>query len=175
MFRIWQTTGCKQFKNFRFDPHAIVIGVEKSVLVDEGVNRNTSRLFHNKISVGTYEILSSFITTFNPSLLLQIIGPVGIIIAIFSLQTLFYQKRFLLSVSLSMIFVSAVLTVFILTPKISLYLLSVSWYVYILLSTPFFLRNKLLFFILIFLSIQTFWYFTFNWQMNGFCNEIFFK
>lgn len=174
-FRIWQTTGCRQFKGFRFNPLAIIIGVEAGVSSDKGVDRAISRFFHNKLSVGTYEILASFAATVNPNFLLQLIGPVGVVIAVFNLQILVHTRRKLQLTSLLIIAISAILAMFIINPKTSLYILAISWYAFILSSSLTFVRNKLLFVTFIFLVIFTFWYFTFTWQLTAFCNEIFFN
>ncbi len=174
-FRMWQTTGCRQFKSFRFNPLAIIIGVEAGVSSDKGVNRTISRFFHNKVSVGTYEVLNSFVDTFSPNFFLELFGPIGVVIAFSTLQTSVIKKRKLELLSLAIIIIFSTLALFIFNPKTAFYLLAISWYALILLSSFSFLRNKLLFFIFIFLAFFTFWYFTFSWQLSAICHEIFFN
>lgn len=173
-FRMWQTIGCRQFRSFRFIPLSVIIGVQAGVSSDKDVSRSVSRFFHNKLSVGTYEVLSSFAATFNPNFLLSLFGPVGIVIAILNLQTLTNSKRKLQIATFAAIVASSILVMFILNPKTSFYLLAISWYLFILLGSLAFVKNKLLLAILIFLAIFTFWYFIFSWQLTAFCNEIFF-
>lgn len=174
-FRMWQTTGCRQFKSFRFNPLAIIIGVEAGVSSDKGVNRTISRFFHNKVSVGTYEVLNSFVDTFSPNFFLELFGPIGVVIAFSTLQTSVINKRKLELLSLAIIIIFSALALFIFNPKTAFYLLAISWYAFILLSAFSFLRNKLLLLILIFLALFTFWYFTFSWQLPAICHEIFFN
>src|SRR3989344_4368982 len=78
-FRIWQTTGCKQFKGFLLNPIDIKIAVESQVLEDRNLQRPISRFFHNKISAGVFEVAKSYTATIDTRFLISFLGPIGLL------------------------------------------------------------------------------------------------
>src|SRR3972149_11435702 len=73
LFRIWQSSGCREFSGFLFNPLSIKINVESQVASDFSLDRNISRFFHNKLTAGIFELTTSFTSTFDSPYLLQIL------------------------------------------------------------------------------------------------------
>src|SRR3990167_727894 len=158
LFRIWQSSGCREFSGFLFNPLSIKINVESQVALDFSLNRNISRFFHNKVTVGVFELTKSLISTFDTRFLLEILGPLGLALVIFGL-----------------ILLVAIFAIFSKNPKVSFYVLAFSWYSFAIRGLDYFWLNAKSLMILITLFFLTFWYFTFSWQMPTICKEIFFR
>lgn len=174
-FRIWQTTGCKKFLSFYFNPLSIKVSVETNVNTDLGVDRNISRFFHNKATVGIFEFSKSLALTFRLRLLVEFLGPLGLILAIFALLAVFREKKYLVKFHFILILIVSFIATFILSPKSSFFLLAISWYSFSLWGIELFIKSRLTKTVFILLAILSFWYFLFSWQMNSICNEIFFN
>jgi len=103
-FRIWQSTGCKDFISLSFDPKIVKISVEEQVSLDQGLSRQTARFFHNKASVGFFELAKFYSKLLEPRLILEVLGPIGIWAVALALTRPRKLNRFA-------VFVSSILTV----------------------------------------------------------------
>ena len=173
-FRIWQTTGCKNFTSYFFNPLSIKITAESQTLDDGNLPKNISRFFHNKISVGTSEILKSYANTINIRFLISFLGPLGIFIILAAIgQTIrsrrFYDKLWLVPFLLSFVLILPV------DPKVSFYIVAISWYLLAFKGGGSLPESKRLKILLLLLLVMTFWYFSFDWKMPLVCKEIFFN
>ena len=174
-FRGWQTTGCKKFLSFYFNPLSIKVSVETNVNTDLGVDRNISRLFHNKVTVGIFELSKSFASTFQPRFLGEFLGPVGLILVVTAFLEVFKKRKYLAKFHFILILIASFIAIFTLSSKASFFLLVISWYSFSIWGIDLFLKTKLAKIVFILLVIMSFWYFIFGWQMNSICNEIFFN
>ena len=95
-FRLWQTTGCLKFSDYHFNSLSIKISVEDHVNTDGTLNRQTARFFHNKLITGIYEYSKSYLKLFEPRFLLDILGPLGLVLVILTIFKINNQK-FLIS------------------------------------------------------------------------------
>lgn len=174
-FRIWQSSGCQQFLSYTFLPIAVTIRVEEQVSNDKNIPRNVSRVFHNKISEGLYEMSKSYAKIFNPRLLLSILGPLGFFILIASILKIkntknrYYFAHLLISTTLPLLSLAQ------LNGKFSLYILAASFYSFCIWGIDFFTKSKIKQALFILLALLSFFYFSYNWQMPEICNEIFFN
>ena len=175
VFRIWQTTGCKKFLSFYFNPLSIKVSVESNVNTDLGMDRNISRFFHNKATVGIFEFSKSFASTFQPRVLLEFLGPAGLILAIAAFLEVFKQKKYLRKFHFAVILIASFIAISTLNSKVSFFLLAISWYSFSLWGIDFFTKTKTAKIAFIILAVISFWYFIFDWQINTICNEIFFN
>ena len=174
-FRIWQATGCENFKSFRFNPLSIKINVEEQTSIDVGINRNISRFFHNKISTGFYELTKSYVKIFNPRLLFEILGPIGSVLVILGVANIFKDKV-ILRLGHFFIVISALLFAILwLNPRVSFYLTAASLFSFTFWGISQVTKTKITGILFIFLVFITFWYFIFSWQMLTVCNQIFFN
>ena len=174
-FRIWQTTGCRHFSGFQFNPLSIKINVESQTNTDLGLNRNISRFFHNKVSTGLFELTKSYASIYQPRFLLEVLGPLGLILVLFGLLNIFRKKKALGFTHLTFILFTSLITIFRPGPKISFYILASSWYSFSFWGISHFTKSLLLRTLFIFLAFLTLWYFIFSWQMSRVCNQIFFN
>ena len=62
VFRLWQSTGCRRFVSFEFDPLWVKLNVESQVGLDRSAPRDISRFFHNKAATGLYEAPKTYLT-----------------------------------------------------------------------------------------------------------------
>lgn len=173
-FRLWQTTGCKQFFSFYFNPDSIKIAVESQILEDRSLKRPVSRFFHNKISTGIFEIAKSYSATIDVRFLIAFLGPLGLLLVIIAVAKVVKSpktrdKLWLLPFLISLILTSSA------NPKNSFYLTAISWYFLSFQGVSFFTKSNILKIIFILLIPATLLYFSFNWQMSSICNEIFFN
>ena len=175
LFRIWQTTGCRQFRGFYFNPLSIKINVESQIGTDININRNVSRFFHNKISAGIHEIVKSYALTLEPRLLLEILGPVGISLVAISIFCVFKNKAMLKFTHLLIVLATSFILILPVPPKTPFYLNAVAWYSFSFWGIGFFLKKGIFQILFITLLMMTFWYFSFSWQIPAICNEIFFN
>lgn len=171
-FRLWQTTGCRQFKSFFLNPESIKIRVEEDVNSDKGVNRSVSRFFHNKIQTAFILAGHSTATTLNSRMLLEILGPLGLLSTIVSLYVIIKKKN-LLGVS-HLILTPAFLVITILSAnsKQGFYVFSLSLYSLSFWSIKTLAKYKIL---VLMLAVISFWFFILSWQLASFCHDIFFN
>ncbi|OGD83118.1 hypothetical protein A2165_01920 [Candidatus Curtissbacteria bacterium RBG_13_40_7] len=174
-FRIWQTTGCQNFKSYHFNPLSIKINVEEQTGIDVAVDRNISRFFHNKISAGIFELTKSFASIYKSRLLVEILGPVGLILTIFGLYDILKKKKIVGLIHIIVILTSSSTAIFIPNSKTSFYILAFSLYSFSFWGHSWFAKPLILRAFFILLAVLTFWYFLFNWQMPNICDEIYFK
>ena len=174
-FRIWQTTGCKQFSSFYFNPLSIKVSVESNVNTDFGMDRNISRFFHNKATVGIFEFSKNFASAFQPKLLMVILGPVGLILATAAFLKVFEKRRYLPKFHFAVILTTSLIAISTLNSKISFFLLAIFWYSFSLWGIDFFLKTKLAKIVFVLLAFLSLCYFIFDWQMKLICDEIFFN
>lgn len=174
-FRIWQTTGCKKFLSFYFNPISIKISVETDVNTDLGVDRNISRFFHNKVTGGIFGLSESLALTFQPRLLVEFLGPLSLILVVIAFLEVFKKRQYLVKFHFAIVLTASFIAISTLNSKISFFLLAMSWYSFSLWGLVFFMKTKLVKIAFIFLAVLSFWYFIFGWQMNTICNEIFFN
>ena len=174
-FRIWQATGCENFKSFQFNPLAIKINVEEQTSIDVGINRNISRFFHNKISTGFYEFAKSYVSIFNPRILSEILGPVGLILLILAAVDIFRERKILMFSHLFIVMSVLLLAILWPNPKILFYMIAVSLFSFTFWGINHATKAKTAGILFFFLVIITFWYFIFDWQMSRVCNQIFFN
>lgn len=172
--RIWQSTGCRQFVSFKFNPIAIKISVESNINTDRGIERNIARLFHNKITVGVFEFTRATIAPFDLAVMLEILGPLGLILLISSCIYVLKSKHFFSIAHFSLMPISSLAAVLLSDSKLVFYLLSFSLYSFSMWGFSYLFKSKYAF-LLIFLIPITLWYFAFNWQMPQICHEIFFN
>jgi len=175
LFRIWQSSGCQQFSGFLFNPLAIKINVESQVAQDFLLNRNISRFFHNKVTVGVFELTKSFVSTFDTRFLLEILGPLGLTLVILVFARIIRKKKTSEITHFGLILMAALLSIFSKNPKVSFYVLAFSWYSFAVRGLDYFWSSAKSLMILIILFFLTFWYFTFSWQMPTICKQIFFR
>src|SRR3989344_3680785 len=164
LFRIWQSSGCREFSGFLFNPLSIKINVESQVALDFSLNRNISRFFHNKVTVGVFELTKSLISTFDTRFLLEILGPLGLALVILILIRIVKKKRIAEIVHSGLILIVAIFAIFSNDPKVSFYVLAFSWYSFAIRGLNYFWSNAKSLMILTILFFMTFWYFTFSWQ-----------
>jgi len=173
-FRIWQSTGCQEFFSFHFNPLIIKINVESQVLLDSALERNISRFFHNKVTVGVFEVTKSFVFTFNPRFLLGILGPAGLVLITLNFYKLFNKRNIINTSLFGLVLAVSFFNIIFTSPKFFFYLAAISWYLFALTAINYLtsLKSKVILIVLIFL---TFWYFIFSWEMNAICQRIFFR
>ena len=173
-FRIWQTTGCKQFKGFLLNPIDIKIAVESQVLEDRNLQRPISRFFHNKISTGIFEVAKFYAATIDTRFLISFLGPIGLLSVIIAVVKVVKSSKTRDKLWLSPFLISLIL-ISSANPKSSFYLIAIAWYLLSTQGISFFTKSNILKIIFTLLVPVTFWYFSFDWQMNSICNEIFFN
>jgi len=174
-FRIWQSTGCQQYSGFLFNPLSIKINVESQVALDPSLNRNISRFFHNKVTIGVFELTKSFVSTFDTRFLSEILGPLGLTLVILVFARIIRKKRISEIAHFGLILMAAIFAIFGKDSKVSFYVLAFSWYSFAVRGLDYFWVNVRSLMILIILFFLTFWYFTFSWQMPTICKQIFFR
>lgn len=173
-FRLWQTTGCQQFRGFYFNPAAVVINVESQTKYDVGVPRAISKFFHNKATATPIEISLSYVQNFEPNYLLAVAGPLGLVLTITSIARLIKTKNKLLVLHPALILIAALLRISKIDPKVTFYISAFSLYSFCLWSLNNFQSTKKIV-VLVVLAVVSLWYFALNWQMPLICREILFK
>lgn len=174
-FRIWQTSGCKNYHFFKFEPISVKINVEEQVNTDIGQNRQVSRIFHNKASATFYEITKSYAKLFDSQFILDILGPIGVALMFLALIYTFKTKKLFTLSHLIIVVATPFLVLIGSNTKISLFVQFIAMYSFSLWGIKSLMPNKLQIFGIIFLAISTLWYFALSWQLPSFCNEIFFN
>lgn len=171
LFRLWQSTGCKDFSSFRFQKVSIIANVEGQVQQDS--NRTTAKFFHNKITTGAIEISKSYAKIFEPRVLLEILGPFGITLVIIALYDLFKKKNKIVLLHLAAMLFASILSIFILSPKLSFWVIALIMQSFSFWGIRKISKSNVLVFLI--LTVGTICYFAFSWQYQTLCNEIFFN
>jgi hypothetical protein len=175
-FRFWQSTGCLQQIGHTFLPLSIKIRVEEQVGIDKDIPRNASRFFHNKVSEGFFEISKTYFNVFDSRLLLEILGPLGLVLLVIGLLEVRNKKNNKLYLShLMILLIIPFILMLKINTKTSFNILFASLYSFSFWGLGFFSKSILKKIIFIILVAITFFYFSFNWQMSQLCNEIFFN
>ncbi|MBI3282576.1 hypothetical protein HYZ70_00695 [Candidatus Curtissbacteria bacterium] len=173
--RIWQSVGCRSFLPTKFDSQIIKIKVEEQVNVDQNLNRQVSRFFHNKVSAGFFEAAKATSRFADPAFLLDILGPLGLILTLLAAKRL--VKKFTRAQGLS--FLAVLISILFATAtknsRVSFYIVAGALYSFSLWGTTALKTNKLTIFVFFALALVTLWYFAISWQMKAVCNEIFFN
>lgn len=170
-FRIWQTTGCRQFAGFYFNPISIKINVEEQTGLDG--NKTLARVFHNKITSGVWELSKAYTGTFESRRLLSILGPLGLILVIASAFGMTKVRKLL--THLAIVLASQLILLLSVPPKISYYISALAWYSFAIWGVGILTKTTTRRVVFIALALATFWYFSFDWQMPAICHEIFFN
>lgn len=174
-FRLWQTTGCRQFNGFYFNPISVTINVESQSSIDTAGLRQVTRFFHNKAVAAPLEVSKSFARTLDLRLLLDILGPAGLLFLISGIFEIFRNKH---KLGLFHIIVTVVILSFsitsLATPKSFFVLIALSYYSLSLWGVGPLSKDKRLSLLSIVLIFYSLWYFAVNWQMSQVCNDIFF-
>lgn len=174
-FRLWQTTGCRNFLPTYFDPQIVKINVEEQVSVDRNINREVSRFFHNKASTGFFELTKSTLKVLEPIVLLEILGPLGLFLTALSLVYLARKFTLTQAAHFAVVLCAIISTIFIKNSKLSFYILTLALYTFSVWGTSSIKTTKLTIFGFFILTVITLWYFAFSWQITSICNEIFFN
>lgn len=174
-FRLWQTTGCKKYAGFYFNPISVRINVEEQRNLDLGTSSSMSKLFHNKVSAFFWEASKSYLNTTSPRFLLDILGPLGLFLAISSFSNVVKKPKAIHTLSLILIGIASLLLILPIDPRKTFYVAAISWYSFSLFSTDTLVKSRKSILLFLFLLLVSFWYFAFSWQMKAICNEIFFN
>lgn len=175
LMRLWQSTGCVNYLPIKFDPQKIVINVETQRLYDENPNGLISKAVHNKLTATTHEFLLALAKTFDPSYLLSLIGPLGIVSGSYSIYLILKNRQKKATFFLLFVICAHILSILYLNPKTAMLILDFLWFLLSLWSIHYFIKEKrrVLFFIVLWLF--SVWFFFINWQLPQICNEIIFK
>lgn len=171
-FRLWQTTGCRQFKSFYLNPQSVTIKVEGDVGTDMGVDRNISRFFHNKYQTRFVLTAQSLTSIFDAPFIFDILGPLGIVAFATSLYTIAKTKKLIGIAHLLLVLAAALTAIFTTKTKQSFYLYAVSLYSFCFWATKPMAKSTIP---VLIAAIATFWYFSLSWQLESFCHDIFFN
>ena len=174
-FRLWQTTGCKHFSGFYFNHISIKINVEEQRNLDKNSNQLVSKIFHNKVSSTIDQISLSYARTFNPRFILEILGPLGLILALMSFSKTIKNPKSVYGLCVAIVALASLLLILPIDPAKSFYLTAIAWFCLSILSTADFAKSKLMILTFFVLLLASFWYFALSWQMPLICNEIFFN
>ena len=174
-FRIWQTTGCRQFSSFYFNPLSIKINVESNIASDLGIERNISRFFHNKVTSGIFELTKSFTSTFNLRFLLELLGPLGLILTVSMIIRIIKKREITAIGHFGIILVASMVAIVPVNPKTAFSLFALAWYSFAARGIAYFSQGVKFWIIFIALSLFSFRYFIYSWQMLTICNDIFFN
>jgi len=173
--RLWQTTGCRQFNGFYFNPISIKINVESQTSIDPKDQKFISRVFHNKATAAPFEISKDISKIIDTRYLLDILGPAGLVFFILGIASILKNKN---KLGYSHLFITVIILFSALTtipPKTSFWLMSLSFYSLSFWGISSLSKNKYIPTLLVILILATFWYFAINWQMPMICNEIAFN
>lgn len=174
-FRIWQTTGCRQFLDRSFTTSIIKARVEEQVNIDSALNRNLSRLFHNKLTVGFMVILERLASEFEPRYLLEVLSPAGFVLLILATSRLISKRETLVTAHFASVLLTSLLPISQFQPKIGFLFESFTRMLFCLWGLKYFSQRWYFAMVFILLVVVSFWYYSFSWQLKTFCNEIFFN
>lgn len=174
-FRIWQSTGCLNFLPTYFDTQIVKIKVEEQVNLDKGIDREVSRFFHNKASTGFFETAKATSKFADPIFLLDILGPLGLLLIILATSSLVKKFTPLKAAHFLLVLSAIIFASLTKNSQVSFYTLAFALYSFSLWGTKALKTNKLTILSFFALAIVTLWYFALSWQMKAVCNEIFFN
>ncbi|MDP2633023.1 MAG: hypothetical protein Q8P25_04880 [Candidatus Curtissbacteria bacterium] len=117
----------------------------------------------------------SYISSFNPRFLLEILGPLGLFLAIISTSKIVKNPKSIYTLSMGVVGAASLLLILPINPQKTFYISAISWYVFALISTTTFAKSKKMSLLFLLLLLASFWYFAFSWQQKAICNEIFFN
>lgn len=149
--------------------------MESAVNTDENLNRNISRFFHNKFTVGVFESSKVYTHNFDSNLLLSILGPLGLILILKSIIDLKNKVKIAQLILLIIVLTTPLFALVVRDPKVTFYPYAISLYVFSIRSVNSFSKSPTLKIIISTLLAFSFWYFVFDWQMKPICHEIFFN
>ena len=175
VFRIWQTTGCRHFSGFYFNPISVRINVEEQRNLDKNSNQLTSKIFHNKITGIINQVSLSYAETLNPRFILEILGPLGLIFALVTFSKVIKKPKSIYTLALIAVSTASLLLILPIDPAKTFYLAASTWYIFSLLSVESFTKSNKTIILFLLLLLASFWYFALSWQMPKICNEIFFN
>lgn len=173
--RIWQSTGCLNFLPTYFDTQIIKIKVEEQVNLDRGIARGVSRFFHNKASTGFFESTKAASKFADPIFLLDIMGPLGLVLIILATSSLVKKFTPLKGFHFLLVLAAIILAMISKNSRDAFYTLALALYSFSLWGTTTLKTNRLATFAFFALALVTLWYFALSWQMKAVCNEIFFR
>ena len=171
---MWQSSGCVSFLTLKFNPITIKINVENQTLTEGKTQTKTSRFFYNKASAGLLEIGKSYTQVINPKLILDIIGPLGLILLVYAFSYTI-KKPSIKNVPIAVL--TIVVPFFVLATsnsKLAFFVWSITLFIFSSLGVNLIKPSRLMILIFVLLAIINLWYFAFSWQMQQICNEIFF-
>ena len=144
--------------------------VEDQTHIDTTTPNINSKFFHNKLSVGMYQITIAAQRVLDPRTLLGFLGPIGLF---FAASSLFQVSKTKIKANLLFLVVAMILVLFT-KFTFSILVLMAAWQMLALQGISF-LKNSTLQKISLVLLVLTFWYFSIDWKMPQICNEIFFN
>ena len=172
-FRLWQTSGCKDFRNFHLNPLEVKITVESQRTFDSSSGL-AARIFHNKIIDGFFITSQNYFQAFEANLLISTAGLVGIFCMIWWMAKMFGKTAPFAHLTAVYVLVSSIaLTIY--DQKVSFYNFILSLYLFSLAAV---FHSKITFrfaLIFLFLLILTILQFLYSWQLPQICNEISFS
>jgi hypothetical protein len=174
-FRLWQSTGCKNYAWFKFDPITVKIRVEEHVGLDESMPRQLSRFFHNKITTGVFEFAKAFAKPLETKNLISLLGPLGLVLLVSALGVARRTSPFIYRAHALILFATLLAATLLSNARITFYLIALLLYSFSIHGLKIFKNNKLSVTIFLSLFIFSLVYFNLDWQMAEICNEIFFN
>lgn len=175
VYRAWQSTGCTNYIPIRFQTQKVKLEVEQERQYDASANSSTARLFHNKVSSSSHQILLSLFSTLEPRYLLSLVGPLGVAGVMFVLYYGISHNRKVTFIALTLFLVAHGLSVLYLNPKTAMLVLSFLWFSALASGSKGLSKTPRLVVTFALLWLYTLWFFTVNWQLGEICNEIFFN
>lgn len=174
-FRIWQSSGCVNFRSFAFDKGRITATVESSRQYETNPSGLLSRLEHNKLTVAPYEFGLNLSSLLDPRLILDLVGPAGLAAALIAIYVIVSQRRKTGLIFLAILATAQILITLFTSSKTDMLILCVLWFLLGFWSLNFFTKTKTRLFVFLLLWLYSFWFFFISWQLPQICNEILFK
>lgn len=174
-FRIWQSSGCLNFRSFVFDSRRITATVESSRQYETNPNGLLSRLEHNKLTVAPYEFGLNLSALLDPRYLLDLIGPAGLAAALIAIYSIVSQRRRAGLLFLAILLTAQILATLFTSSKTDMLILCVLWFLLGFWSLNFWSLTKKRLFVFLLLWLYSLWFFFISWQLPLLCNEILFK
>lgn len=171
--RFWQTTGCVAFRGHYFNPLAVVIRVETDRKLDD--QPAEQKVFHNKITATISELTNSYTQVIDPRFIIQLIGPLGLVLFVWALYIVLAKRSRLQLIHLVSIFVVSALALTSFRPEIVFYLLFGFLTSFTFWSLKPIAKSKKQVAIFLLLLLFTLWFFAINWRMDLVCNQMLYK
>ena len=171
-FRLWQTTGCKHFLGHYFNPIYIKINVEAQVGIDKNVSKLESKFFHNKLTAIVFEPAKSYLAAFEPSYLLEMLSPLGVLLFLLSIKKAISTKNKIIVLHFLLVLTAALIYITPFSPKNSFFIFSFLIYSFSLWHVDYFAAKKYRILIFLLLLVFSLVFFAYTWQMKSLCNEI---